>query len=60
MNYGFEIKPSDRPDYHWLIFKREEKTDGFCLKLSDINRLKAMIVDYIDTLEPIQIEAEQD
>jgi hypothetical protein len=56
---GFELKSSDRPGYHWLIIKREDKTDGFCLKLANLNGLRALIENYVNTLEPTQVEIEQ-
>lgn len=48
MEFKFEIRKSDRPAKHWLIIKREEKSDAFCLSNSDLNRLRVLIQNYLD------------
>ena len=48
MDYKFEIKNSDVSDNYWLIIKREEKTDGFCMSLSELNQLKVIINNLIE------------
>lgn len=48
MIYEFEIRESDKPGQLWLIVKREEKTDGFYLKTSDLNNLRIKIDNYFD------------
>jgi len=51
MEYKFEIKHSDAPTKHWMIIKREEKTDGFCMTLAELNKLQVQIKIYIDENE---------
>ena len=51
MEYKFEIKKSDIADKHWLIIKREEKTDGFNMSLTELNKLQIRIKSYIDKSE---------
>jgi hypothetical protein len=48
MEYGFEIRKSDRSGKHWIIIKRDDKTDGFCMDKSDMNKLKVAIQNYLD------------
>jgi hypothetical protein len=48
MDYKFEIKPSDTiPAKHWLIIKREEKTEGFSMSKTELNRLRIAIEIYL-------------
>ena len=48
MEYKFEIRQSDvEPKKHWLIIKREEKTDGFSMSKTELNRLKIVITAYL-------------
>jgi len=51
MIYQFEIKQSDMSDKHWLIVKREEKSDGYCFSRNDLNRLRVAIQNYLDNTE---------
>jgi len=51
MEYEFEIKESDVNKRHWLIIKREEKTDGFNMSLAELNKLQIQIKAYIDEME---------
>jgi len=48
MEYKFEIKKSDDNKKHWIIIKREEKTDGFCMSLAELNKLQIQIKMYVD------------
>lgn len=51
MEYKFEIRKSDLANNHWLIIKREEKTDGFSMTLAELNKLQVQINIYIDENE---------
>jgi len=48
MLYKFEIKESDMGGRHWLIIKREEKTDGFYFTAADLNSLRIKIENYLN------------
>ncbi len=50
MIYKFEIKESDISNKHWLIIKREEKTDGFYLEAKELNDLQIVINKHLDKL----------
>jgi hypothetical protein len=51
MEYKFEIKKSDTPPKHWLIIKREEKTDGFNMTRAELNMLQIQINIYLNESE---------
>lgn len=51
MEYGYEIRDSDMPSKMWLIIKREEKTDGFCMDRTELNRLRVVIENYLNFTE---------
>lgn len=52
MEYSFEIRASDTVSgKHWIIIKREEKTDGFCMSKADLNRLRVVIENYLNETE---------
>ena len=58
MRYGFEIRESDISGKYWLIIKREEKTDGFCMSRSDMNRFRVVIQNYLNNTEDTEIMEE--
>jgi hypothetical protein len=51
MEYKFEIKKSDIKNRHWLIVKKEDKTEGFAFEAKELNALQIAINNYLNKLE---------